>query len=99
MGSFIITLKTISRAGTYTKCWDLAPEQGPKPLCSQHQDTLGTAISITPACIPTEPLAANGSSRPRVHLKSQPQCHFIISISLQRGFQGEVCKELIIRTT
>lgn len=99
MGSFIITLKTINRAGIYTRSWDPAPQQGPNPPCSQHQDTLGTAISITPTCIPTELLAAKGSSRPRGHLKSRPQCHFIISISLQQGFQGEACKELITGTT
>lgn len=39
MGSFIITLKTINRAGIYTSSWDPAPEQRTNPLCSQHQDT------------------------------------------------------------
>lgn len=39
MGSFIITLKTINRAGIYIRRWDPAPEQVSNPFCSQHQDT------------------------------------------------------------
>lgn len=99
MGSFIITLKTINRAGIYTSSWDPAPEQGTNPLCPQHQDTHRNTLSASPLLAFPELPAAKGYSRPRVHLKSQPQCNSIISILLQQRFQGEVCKELITGTT
>lgn len=52
MGSFLITLKTINRAGIYTRSWDPASEQGtPTPSALNTRTPTGTAISISPTCI------------------------------------------------
>lgn len=62
MGSFIITLKTINRAGIHTRSRGSAPEQGSSPLHSQHQVHQGSSCRHCPrnARIPQAAAAASG---------------------------------------
>lgn len=100
MGSLIITLKTITRAGIYTRSQEPDPRAGIQPSPSTGTPG-GAAAGIAPRALapPQQLPAAKGSSGCRVHLNPRPHCHVISGILSQQGLQCEVCEELITGTT
>jgi len=97
MGSFIITLKTINRAGIYTRSQDPALEQGSNPLRSRPRDPQGSSHRHRPPSTRIPAAAACGKGLLRARGPFKPATSTLIS--LQQGFQCEIYKELITGTT
>lgn len=91
MGSFIITLKTINRAGIYTRSRDPIPS-APSTRIPREATTGITLEHIQPhgSCLWQRAAPVTGSIE---------ACDLNVILSLQQEFQCEVYKELITGTT